>query len=31
MRNARDNAKERGLVEVNPGLMERVRANIRDE
>ncbi len=31
MRNAEEHAKEHGLVEVTPELMERVRANIRDE
>jgi len=31
MRNAQEHAKEHGLVEVTPELMERVRANIRDE
>ena len=31
MRNAGEHAKEHGLVEVTPELMERVRANIRDE
>ena len=31
MRNAAEHAKEHGLVEVTPELMERVRANIRDE
>jgi len=31
MRNAQVHAKEHGLVEVTPELMERVRANIRDE
>ena len=31
MKNAQEHAKEHGLVEVTPELMERVRANIRDE
>jgi len=31
MRNAQEHAKEHGLVEVTPELMERVRANIRDD
>jgi len=31
MRNAQEHAKEHGLVQVTPELMERVRANIRDE
>ncbi len=31
MRNAQEHAKEHGLVEVTAELMERVRANIRDE
>jgi len=31
MRNAQEHAKVHGLVEVTPELMERVRANIRDE
>jgi predicted small metal-binding protein len=31
MRNAQEHAKDHGLVEVTPELMERVRANIRDE
>ncbi|TMB68052.1 MAG: DUF1059 domain-containing protein [Chloroflexi bacterium] len=31
MKNAQEHAQEHGLVEVTPELMERVRANIRDE
>jgi len=31
MRNAQEHAREHGIVEVTPELMERVRANIRDE
>ena len=31
MRNAQEHAKEHGLVEVTPELMQRVRANMRDE
>jgi predicted small metal-binding protein len=31
MKNAAEHAKEHGLVEVTPELMERVRANIQDE
>ena len=31
MKNAQEHAKEHGLVEVTPELMERVRANIRDD
>jgi len=31
MKNAQEHAKEHGLVEVTPELMERIRANIRDE
>ncbi len=31
MRNAQEHAKEHGLVEVTAELMERVRADIRDE
>jgi len=31
MRNAQEHAKEHGLVDVTAELMERVRANIRDE
>jgi predicted small metal-binding protein len=31
MRNAQEHAREHGIVEVTPDLMERVRANIEDE
>jgi len=31
MKNAAEHAKEHGIVEVTPELMERVRANIQDE
>ena len=31
MKNAAEHAKEHGIVEVTPELMERVRANIEDE
>lgn len=31
MRNAEEHAREHGIVEVTPELLERVRANIRDE
>lgn len=31
MRNAQEHAREHGIVEVTPELMERVRANIQDE
>ncbi len=31
MRNAEEHAREHGLIEVTPELMERVRANMRNE
>jgi len=31
LRNAEEHAREHGIVEVTPELIERVRANIRDE